>query len=296
MRIGESLRRGGRPQFSFEFFPPKSDDGVAALLDTIETLKVLSPSFVSVTYGAGGSTRARTVEIAKRIKRDVGIEVLAHITCVGHSVDELRGVFREVESAGIENVLALRGDPPGGQLPFVPSEGGFRYASDLVALLRDESGFSLGAAVYPEVHPEALSAEADLDNALRKVRAGAEFLITQLFFDNDAYFRFVDRARAAGIDVPIVPGIMPIASFAQAARMTQKCAATIPPRLQAALEASSGDPDSVAALGVAYAALQCTDLLERGVPGIHFITLNRSPATRAVVSALIAGGLLEGGA
>ena len=292
MRIGETLRDPG-PHFSFEFFPPKSDEGVAALLATIETLRALRPVFVSVTYGAGGSTRARTLDIAKRIKREVGLEVLAHVTCVGHSVAELRGVFGEIRASGIENVLALRGDPPAGAPPFVPTTGGFRYAADLIAMLSAEYEFSVGAAAYPEVHPEASSPEADLANAVLKVQAGAEFLITQLFFENDAFFAFVERARSAGVAVPIVPGIMPITSYSQVARMTAVCGATIPRSLLRALEERADEPEAVAELGVAYATLQCADLMARGAPGIHFYTLNRSPATRAVVSALAAGGLLE---
>jgi methylenetetrahydrofolate reductase (NADPH) len=288
MRISESMRVR-RPYFSFEFFPPKSDDGVESLLETVRTLRVLDPIFVSVTYGAGGSTRARTLEVAKRMKRDLDMEVMAHVTCVGSTVPELRALFTEIADAGIENVLALRGDPPAGGAPFVSVEGGLSYASELVALLEREFEFCVGAAAYPEVHPEAVSAEADLQNAVRKVAAGARFLITQLFFDNDAYFTFVERARAAGIEVPIVPGIMPITNYKQLARMTAMCGATIPERLRNELDARAEEPEAIAELGVAFATLQCVDLLARGAPGIHFYTLNRSPATRAVVSALIAG-------
>jgi methylenetetrahydrofolate reductase (NADPH) len=213
---------------------------------------------------------------------------MAHVTCVGHTRDELRAVFDEIGASGIENVLALRGDPPRGTDTFVPTEGGFRYASELIEMVRGEFDFAVGAAAYPETHPEAPSAEDDLRNAARKVDAGARFLITQLFFDNDRYFRFVDRARSAGIDVPIVPGIMPITNYEQIARMTKMCGATIPQPLLLELERRIDDPQAVTDLGVAYCALQCADLLARGVPGIHFYTLNRSTATRAVVSALAA--------
>ncbi|MBV9647077.1 MAG: methylenetetrahydrofolate reductase, partial [Candidatus Eremiobacteraeota bacterium] len=200
----------------------------------------------------------------------------------------LRQLLREIEDAGIENVLALRGDPPRGQEQFIVTEGGFRYASDLAAMVSGEFAFCIGGAAYPEKHPEASDFSTDIGNLRKKVDAGAEFLITQLFFDNDAYFTFVDRARSAGIEVPIIPGIMPITNFSQVARMTAMCGATIPARLLRALEARAEEPEAVAELGVAYATLQCADLLDRGAPGIHFYTLNRSPATRAVVSALLA--------
>jgi methylenetetrahydrofolate reductase (NADPH) len=285
MRIDQTLARGN-PCFSFEFFPPKTDEGVANLIETARTLRALEPAYVSVTYGAGGSTRARTIDVAKRIKTELDLEVMAHVTCVGHTQAELRDVFAQIEASGIENVLALRGDPPKGSETFVATEGGFRYASDLIAMLQGEYGFSIGAAAYPEKHPEAATPEDDLANATRKVRAGARFLITQLFFDNDCYFRFVERARAAGIDVPIIPGIMPITNYEQIARMTKMCGASIPKPLLAELERRIDDPAAVTDLGVAYCSLQCADLLARGAPGIHFYTLNRSPATRAVVSAL----------
>ena len=287
MRIDRTLE-GSQPCFSFEFFPPKTDDGVNALLETARTLRALEPGFVSVTYGAGGSTRARTIDVAKRMKRELDLEVMAHVTCVGHTRDELRAVFDEIADSGIENVLALRGDPPRGSDAFVPTEGGFRYASELIEMLRAEFQFSVGAAAYPETHPEAVSAEDDLRNTQRKVAAGARFLITQLFFDNDRYFRFVERARSAGIDVPITPGIMPITNYEQIARMTKMCGATVPAPLLLELERRVGDAQAVTDLGVAYCALQCADLLARGAPGIHFYTLNRSTATRAVVSALAA--------
>jgi methylenetetrahydrofolate reductase (NADPH) len=287
MRIGESLRQH-RPHFSFEFYPPKSDEAVESLLDVVRTLRALEPGFVSVTYGAGGSTRARTLTVAKRIKHELGIEVMAHVTCVGNDVTELRSVFAEIEAARIENVLALRGDPPRGQDKFTVTKGGLEHASDLISLLKREFHFCIGAAAYPEKHPEAPDPETDLLHLVCKVEAGAEFLVSQLFFQNDAYFHFVERMREAGITVPIVPGIMPITNFSQVARMTAMCGATIPPRLLRALEARADEPEAVAELGVAYATLQCAELLDRGAPGIHFYTLNRSPATRAVVSALLA--------
>jgi methylenetetrahydrofolate reductase (NADPH) len=287
VKIGEILT-ASRPAFSFEFFPPKDDAGVLTLLDTVAKLKPLRPAFVSVTYGAGGSTRTRTVSVTKSIKRDLGIEAMAHLTCAGATVAELRGVLDELESAGIENVLALRGDPPRGELRFEPHPGGLSYGSDLVRLVATEYDACVGGACYPEKHPEAPDAASDMRALRTKVEAGAKFLITQLFFDNEAYFDFVERARRAGVDVPIIPGIMPITNAEQIARFTQACGATIPAALLAALDARKGEPEAVLDLGVAYATLQCVDLLARGVPAIHFYTLNRSPATRAVVSALLA--------
>jgi methylenetetrahydrofolate reductase (NADPH) len=285
MRISEVLR-SGRPCFSFEFFPPKTDDGALTLFNTIEALRPLDPAFVSLTYGAGGSTRTRTVDLAKRIQSEIGLTVLSHITCAGSSRDELRAIFRDLRDAGVENVLALRGDAPKDGAP----TGELRYATDLVGLLRDEFAFSIGGACYPEMHPEAPDEATDLAHLSEKVARGAEFLVSQLFFDNDRYFAFVERARAAGITVPIVPGIMPITDYRQIARFTAMCGATIPEKLRAALEDRIDEPEAVAELGVAYATLQCVDLLERGAPGIHFYTLNKSPATRAVVSAIAAAG------
>lgn len=285
MRITERLR-SRTPFFSFEFFPPKTDHGVASLMATVAGLKSLDPAYVSVTYGAGGSTRTRTVDIAKRIQNELGIDVLAHITCVGSSVDELRDVFHELEAANISNVLALRGDPPRGGDTFVAHAGGFAHADDLVRLLEREFDFCVGAACYPEKHPEASSFHADLDAVEKKVASGARFLITQLFFDNQQYFDFVARVRARGITVPVIPGIMPITNYEQIDRFTAMCGATIPPSLRLELELRRNEPEAVAELGVAFATLQCVELLEGGAPGLHFYTLNKSPATRAVVSAL----------
>jgi methylenetetrahydrofolate reductase (NADPH) len=290
LRISDRLHARA-PFFSFEFFPPKSDEGVVALMATVATLRTLEPAYVSVTYGAGGSTRDRSIDVAKRIKNELGIEVLAHVTCAGSSAVDLRTLFTELEAAGIQNVLALRGDPPRGAAGFVPAEGGFRYAAELVAMLEREFDFCIAGACYPEKHPEAPSQHADLEALERKVSAGARFLITQLFFDNAQYFEFVARVRARGITVPIVPGIMPITNYDQIERFTAMCGATIPARLRAELDVRRGEPEAVSELGVAYATLQCIDLLDRGAPGIHFYTLNKSPATRAVVSALRASGL-----
>ena len=275
------------PCFSFEFFPPKSDEGTANLLKTLADLAPLEPGFVSVTYGAGGSTRDRTVELVTRIKRDTGIEAMAHLTCVGHTRDELREMLRHLADAKVENVLALRGDPPQGQKAYEPVEGGLRHATELVRFIREEDfNFCLGGACYPEGHVETASRDDDLRHLKEKVDAGLDFVITQLFFDNAFYFDFVERARRAGINVPIVPGIMPITNFEQVHRFTRMCGATVPMRLGLQLERVKDQPEAVVQLGVAHATVQCMELLARGVPGIHFYTLNKSPATRMIVSAL----------
>jgi methylenetetrahydrofolate reductase (NADPH) len=275
------------PCFSFEFFPPKTDEGTANLLKTLEDLAPLEPGFVSVTYGAGGSTRDRTVELVTRIKQSTGIEAMAHLTCVGHSRQELRELLQRLAAAKIDNVLPLRGDPPKGQTNFVPAEGGFRYASELVQFIREEDfNFCLGGACYPEGHVEAVSRDDDLRHLKAKVDAGLDFLITQLFFDNAFYFDFVERARRAGINIPIVPGIMPITNYEQVHRFTRLCGTTVPMRLGLQLERVKDQPEAVVQLGVAHATVQCMELLSHGVPGIHFYTLNKSPATRMIVGAL----------
>jgi methylenetetrahydrofolate reductase (NADPH) len=275
-----------RPVFSFEFFPPKTDDGQATLENTLAELKADQPDYVSVTYGAGGSTRERTVEITKWIKQDLSIEAMAHLSCVGEPTERLVEILGEIEAAGIDNVLALRGDPPRGETEWQPHPGGLEYSVNLIDLIRERFDFCIGAACFPEVHPDAPNLEEDLKYARRKVEAGAGFLITQLFFDNELYFDFVDEARAAGISVPIVPGIMPITNYKQIKTITGMCGATIPAELERELNERAADPEAVAELGVAYATLQCSDLLARGAPGVHFYTLNRSPATRAILAAL----------
>ncbi len=295
MRISDLLRfarERGEPVFSFEFFPPKTDEGVRALFETVEALRPLGPAYVSVTYGAGGSTRQRTIELVKRLKRESEVEAMAHVTCAGASRDEIAAVLDEIADAGVQNVLALRGDPPRGQDAFVPHPDGFRYASELVQLIRSRPErwrFCVGAACYPEGHVETRDLGEDLRNLKVKVDAGVDFLVTQLFFDDARYFGFVDRARAAGIALPILPGIMPFTNVEQVERFTAMCGASIPPKLRAAMEVRRDDPDAARELGVAFASLQCADLLRRGAPGIHFYTLNRSTSTRAILAALRAG-------
>jgi methylenetetrahydrofolate reductase (NADPH) len=288
MRIDERLARGGEPSFSFEFFPPRTDEGERNLEHALEELSRLHPTFVSVTYGAGGtdSQKLRTIDIVAHAKARFGLEAMAHFTCVGATVGELRAMLDRMRDAGIENVLALRGDPPQGQEEWTATDGGLSYSRELIELIRADYDFTIGAACFPEVHIHAASAESDLGYCREKVNAGARFLITQLFFDNQVYWDFVARARDAGIDVPIVPGIMPIGNVAQIKRFTEMCGASIPERLRRELDRRADQPDAVADFGVAYATLQCADLLANGAPGIHFYTLNRSPATRAILSAL----------
>jgi methylenetetrahydrofolate reductase (NADPH) len=284
MKIVDRLGQG--PAFSFEFFPPKDAEGVERLFETIAELRPYEPSYVSVTYGAAGSTQRLTVELVQRIKHEVGIEAMAHLTCVGATRDDLVGVLEELRNGGIENVIALRGDPPRGETVFRKTEGGFGNAAELVALIRARYDFCVAAACYPEKHLEASDAGTDLRHLKAKVDAGADFLITQLFFDNADYFAFVERARAIGIGVPIIAGIMPITNLSQIKRFTSFCGSRIPAALLGELEACGQDNDAVRAIGVEYATAQCRDLLARGVPGIHFYTLNRSLATRHVLDRL----------
>jgi len=249
---------------------------------------------VSVTYGAAGSTRDRTIEVTKWIKQDLGLEAMAHLSCVGEPVDRLRELLDEIGAAGIENILALRGDPPRGETEWRPHPEGLAYSVELIGMIRANYDFCVGAACFPEVHPEAPDLEHDLRYLKRKVDAGATFLITQLFFDNQDFFRFVESARDFGIDVPIIPGIMPITNFEQIKRFTTLCGASIPEALHEQLESRNQEgEEAVAELGVAYATLQCAELLAWGAPGIHFYTLNKSPATRAILSALRAWRPLE---
>ena len=286
MRIDELLKASDEPVFSFEFFPPKTEQGEKNLAAALEDLVRLAPAYVSVTYGAGGTTRDKTIDMVKRINQDHGLEAMAHLTCVNATVDELRSTLDEMRDAGIENVLALRGDPPQGQARWTKTEGGLEYSIELVELLREEYAFAIGGAAFPETHIHATGPEEDLRFLKAKVDAGAQFLITQMFFDNRYYFDFVERARAMGIDVPIIPGVMPILSESGIKRMTELSAARLPDGLRAALDARAGDDEAVAEFGVSYATLQCAKLLAGGAPGIHFITLNRSPATRAILAAL----------
>src|SRR4051794_24416457 len=262
MRIDQILDRQ-RPVFSFEFFPPKTDEGMEQLKRTLHDLKEDDPAYVSVTYGAAGATRNRTVEITKWIKQELGVEAMAHLSCVGEPVERLRDILDQMRDAGIENVLALRGDAPRGETEWKPHPGGLSYSTELAKLIAENYDFAIGAACFPEVHPEAPDMAHDLKFLKEKVSAGVGFLITQLFYDNQLYFDFVDEARAAGIGVPIVPGIMPVTNFGQIKRITEMCGSVIPATFERELAARADDPSALTELGVAYATLQCADLLSR---------------------------------
>jgi methylenetetrahydrofolate reductase (NADPH) len=289
MRISR-LYATQRPVFSFEFFPPRTDAGYRALYRVIGELKELAPGFVSVTSHARGENRSKTAELVIRIQNELGITAMAHMTCTGQTREELAETLAQLARAGIENVMALRGDPPKDQPEWRPVPGGFRFASELATFVKQQGAFCVGGGCYPEVHPEAPSAEADLANLGHKLAAGAEFLITQLFLNNEHYFRFVERARAAGVTVPIVPGIMPIVSLANLRGAMRNAPTSETPReLEQALAAVEADKQRSLEVGVAWATLQCRELLAHGAPGIHFYTLNQSPATRRVHANLTGG-------
>jgi methylenetetrahydrofolate reductase (NADPH) len=286
MRIAELYRRK-RPVFSFEFFPPKTDAGVTALFEALEELARLGPDFVSVTCPLDKPRRPLTFELVGRIQRELGLTAMAHLVTVLYARDEVRGVLEQLSRTGIENLLALRGDLPADGASAVRD---FPHASDLASFAR-EFGFSIGGAAHPEMHPNSNDWPGDLAGARAKVAAGCEFLITQLFFDNADYFAYVERARAAGVIVPIVAGIMPVTSVAGIRRMAAMNGNRIPDVLSKELDRVDGDADAVHAVGVEWATTQCEELLARGVPGIHFFTLNRSPATREILTALRAKGV-----
>ncbi len=283
MRIG-ALYGSGKPVFSFEFFPPKTEAAAQDLLETVRDLKAaLAPDFVSVTYGAGGSTRTRTLECVARIQNELGITAMAHLSCMGHSEEEISEIVTRLMASGIRNILALRGDPP---KDGAVNNHAFRYATDLISFLGARFDVDIGAACYPEMHPEAVSADVDLQVALDKTQRGARFLVTQLFFNNADYFAFVEKARAVGIMTPIVPGIMPITNVAQIERFTSICGVRIPAELRERLNKYREDPGVVMAVGIEHAIRQCRELLEGGAPGLHFYTLNKSHATRSILAAL----------
>jgi methylenetetrahydrofolate reductase (NADPH) len=285
MRIDQILGKG-QPTVSFEFFPPKTDAGFASLFQTIDELKSIQPSYVSVTYGAGGSTREKTVQLVERIQRELNIRSMAHLTCVGHTAHEIGSILDDLWKAGIRNVLALRGDPPAGQSQFVATEGGFTNADGLVKFIAERHPFAIGVAGYPEGHPQCLNLTRDMEHLKSKVDNGGSFIVTQLFFDNADFYRFRDRARAIGIKVPIVAGIMPILNVAQIKRFIGMCGAKIAQPLLLKLEALETNPEEVHAAGVDHAVMQCRDLIDNGVDGIHFYTLNKSKATVQICKAL----------
>ncbi|MDI1318813.1 MAG: methylenetetrahydrofolate reductase [NAD(P)H] [bacterium] len=274
---------------SLEFFPPKDEAGVEALRQTALALKRIAPDFVSVTYGAGGSTRERTAQVSKLLRTEIGFTVMPHLTCVGHSRAELNGVADELHAGGYRKIRTLRGDPPKGSTQFTVAADGLRYASELVALLKARHpDFCLGVAGYPEKHPEAASLEADLDNLKRKIDAGGAFVTTQLFFDNAVYYRFVEKCRARGITVPIVPGVMPVLSLKQIKRFTEMCGAHLPEKLIKRLEAAGDHPEIVETVGNEWAITQIRELLAQGAPGYHLYIMNRAKSALALAAGLAA--------
>jgi methylenetetrahydrofolate reductase (NADPH) len=275
------------PTYSFEFFPPKTDAGEHALWQALRELEPLRPGFVSVTYGAGGSTRDRTVRVTRRIAEETTLTPMAHLTCVGSSRDDVVATLREYADAGIHSILALRGDPPGGPgQPFSVHPDGLRYAAELVELVRSVGSFEVGVAAFPEGHPEAVDLDRDADVLVAKARAGADFAITQFFFHAEDYLRLVERVRRRGCDLPIVPGIMPVTNVSQIERFAALSGADFPPALAERLNAVADDPEAVRAIGVEVAIDLARRLLAEGAPGLHFYTLNRSTATREVYAAL----------
>lgn len=278
-----------RPLRSLEFFPPKDDAGVAALRTSAVALKQVPWDFVSVTYGAGGSTRERTAQVSIMLKEELGFTVMPHLTCVGHSRSELNGLADRLHGLGLRNIMTLRGDPPKGETTFQAAPDGCRYANELVELLKARhSDFCLGVGGYPEKHPEAPSAEVDLDHLKRKIDAGADFITTQLFFDNATYYRFVERCRARGIHVPIVPGVMPVLSLKQIQRISALCGAALPARLLRRLEVAAENPDVVELIGIDWALDQIRDLVAQGAPGYHLYILNRARSALALAAGLAA--------
>ena len=284
MKIKDILKE--KRTLSFEFFPPKTVKGIPAVFRAIDRLKVYCPDFISITYGAGGSTRAFTEEITTEVKQRGELEVMAHLTCVAQTKEEVRGVLVRLDQVGVENVIALRGDPPRGQTTFVPAEGGFHHATDLVDHIRRNFQFGLAGACYPEGHQESPDLQTDIKYAKLKVELGADFLITQLFYDNKDFFYFMDQAQQAGINVPIIPGVLPILSTGQIRRFTALCGATIPPDLDKQLDKYADDDDAARELGVEHATEQVRELWDNGVPGIHFYVLNRSYSVSKILSNL----------
>ncbi|MAF52256.1 MAG: methylenetetrahydrofolate reductase [NAD(P)H] [Chloroflexi bacterium] len=273
MKIRQILE--SKRTLSFEFFPPADDAGVKRLFNTIYALKAYDPDFVSITYGAGGSTQAVTVEMAVRAQREIGLTVMAHITCAAQTAEFVDSALSRLATEGIENLIALRGDPPKGKSKFTAVEGGYTHASDLISHVKRKFQFGVAAAGYPEGHPESIDLESDMKFTRLKIDLGAEFLITQLFYDNDDYYAFVDRAQKAGVNVPIIPGLMPVLSASQIRRITGMCGASIPKELDELLDRHGDDNRAVRQIGIEHTTRQASDLLDSGVPGVHFYVLNR---------------------
>jgi methylenetetrahydrofolate reductase (NADPH) len=285
MKITDGLR-GGAPRFSFEFFPPKTELGAKTLYETISHLHPVNPLYVSVTYGAGGSTRDFTVELAHNIKHHIGIESMAHIALADHKREDLVDLLDKLRDDGIDNLVALRGDAPKGVPQSDVKQSGFKYASDFIGFIKSNYDFCVAGACYPEGHPESPSLDADIENLKRKVDAGTDFLITQLFFDAEVYFRFVERIQKAGIHIPVIPGLMPVTTISQLERFTTMCGTGIPKVLRERLEKYKDSPSAVTEVGILWSTAQAMWLLNGGAPGVHFYTLNRSHSTRIICERL----------
>ena len=288
LRTIASLLSEGRPLRSVEFFPPKDEAAGERMLKAAAEIAKLEPDFVSITYGAGGSTRDRSLKYAKLLQEENGFRVMPHLTCVGHAKSELREIIDQFYESGFRNIMALRGDPPKGETDFKPHPDGLAYANELVELIKDQhSDIGIGVAGYPETHPEATSAEDDIQNLARKVQAGADFVTTQLFFENAAYYRFVDKCRAAGIEVPILPGILPVLNLAQVRRFCDMCQAELPKALEENLIAAGEDATATQEVGIDWAYGQVKDLLKNGAPGYHLYILNRAKPIRQLTQRLV---------
>lgn len=276
---------------SFEFFPPKTDAGIDGLFAHAQTLIAFKPAYITCTYGAGGSTQDRTLEIAARVRKEFGLPVATHLTCVGRTADQIRDYLRRALEADVTNVVALRGDPPAGETVFTATEGGYRYANELVEMIHADFP-TMGVAVggYPEVHQEAPSPEADLENLKKKVDAGAHAIITQLFYDNEDFYRFRDKCEAAGIRVPLIPGLLPVTNSSQIKRIASLCGAKLPEEFLSQLEACGDDADAQFEVGVDQATVQTQGLIDNGVPGIHYYVLNKSEAASRVLTNVKLGG------
>ncbi|HTN43691.1 MAG TPA: methylenetetrahydrofolate reductase [NAD(P)H] [Nitrospiria bacterium] len=276
-----------RPVFSFEFFLPKTPEGMTQFKSTVRDLKGLAPSFVTLTYGAGGSSRDRTIETAGMIQNELGLTTVAHLTCIAHTRNEIEAIVEKIRVLGIENIMALRGDPPkDGHLP-PENRREYRYAVDLVRHIRKMDGFCVGVAGYPEKHPEAPTMEEDLRHLKEKAEAGADFITTQLFFNNEDYFRFVERVRALGITLPVLPGLMPVTNYGQLHKFAAMCGARVPAEIVRTLEPRQTDAEYVIRYGIDWTFRQARDLLDKGAPGIHFYTLNKSRSTEMILSRLL---------
>jgi len=287
MKLSEILANAEAPLISCEFFPPKTDKGEENLWRCLDELTLIDPAYISVTYGAGGSTQERTRRIVTHIKQKTGLSPVAHLTCVGATTEQLAALLDDYREAGIENILALRGDPPEGMDHFEAVAGGFAHATDLIDFTHRQGGFSIACATYPEGHPESAGGVADDIRYLKlKQDNGADCAVTQYFFDNEVFFRFQEKAVATGINIPIIPGIMPITNFDQIERFSAMCGATIPAWLKVKFDPIRGDLEAVRRLGIEVAADQCRELLKQGIPGLHFYTLNKSAATIAICQAL----------